>query len=74
MEENLIDIILIPSICPETFSYTISEAMEMGLPVACFNIGAQAERVSKYSKGLVLNKIDARKTIDEIVCFVKNRL
>ena len=52
MEKNFIDFILIPSIGPETFSYTTEEAMTMGLPVACYDLGAPAERVKKYKKGL----------------------
>ncbi|KFE33456.1 glycosyltransferase [Thioclava atlantica] len=37
---------LIPSIWPETFSFTTHEALATGLPVACFDLGAQAEAVS----------------------------
>lgn len=57
--ENDIDIILIPSIWPETFSYTCQEAMRMGLPVACFDIGAPAERVKVYDKGIIVPQINA---------------
>lgn len=49
-----IDIFFIPAIWPETFSYTTSEIMSMGYPIAVFDIGAPAERVSQYEKGLVL--------------------
>ncbi|PVA05222.1 glycosyl transferase [Thalassorhabdomicrobium marinisediminis] len=38
---------LIPSICPETFSYTTQECLATGLPVWCFDLGAQAEAVSR---------------------------
>ena len=50
-----IDAVFISSIVPETFSYTTSETMSMKLPLICFNLGAQAEHVSKYSLGLVLD-------------------
>lgn len=40
-----IDRWLIPSIWPETFSYTTHEALATGLPVWCFDLGAQAEAV-----------------------------
>ncbi len=66
-----IDCIFIPSICPETFSYTTSEAMSMGLPVACFNLGAPAERVSQYEKGLILREIDPVKALKKIIKFVQ---
>jgi len=54
MEANQIDIVFISSICPETFSYTTQEAIEMGLPVAAFDLGAPAERVKAYPHGLIL--------------------
>lgn len=37
---------LIPSIWPETFSFTTHEAVATGLPVFCFDLGAQGDAVS----------------------------
>ncbi len=54
IERERIDVVLVSSICPETFSFTASEAMDAGLPVAAFDIGAPAERVRRYDKGLIL--------------------
>ncbi|MFA7659071.1 MAG: glycosyltransferase [Candidatus Gastranaerophilaceae bacterium] len=65
------DIVFVPSVCPETYSYTTSEAMTLGMPVACFDVGASPERVKKYEKGLVISKIDAQTALDEITDFVK---
>lgn len=70
LEDKDVDIILIPSICPETFSYTTSEAMMMQMPVACFNLGAPAERVGKYAKGLIIDKIDAEYALQKIIDFI----
>lgn len=53
------NIFFIPSVWPETFSYTTEELMELGVPVAVFDIGAPAERVAKYEKGLIIERIDA---------------
>lgn len=39
------DLILIPSIWPETFCYTLSHALRSGLPIAAFDLGAQASRL-----------------------------
>jgi GT2 family glycosyltransferase len=50
-----VSVFLIPSIWPETFSYTTDEVMQMGFPLAVFDLGAPAERVKNYSKGLILN-------------------
>ncbi|AEE14041.1 glycosyl transferase family 2 [Thermodesulfobium narugense DSM 14796] len=58
MEENEIDIIFIPSIWPETFSFTTEEAIKMELPLAVFDLGAPAERVKIYDKGIILQKQD----------------
>ena len=73
IEKHQIDIVLIPSVCPETFSYTTAEAMMMKLPVACFNIGAPAERIKHYEKGLIISQIDAEITIKEIIRFLNRR-
>lgn len=73
IEDNDIDIVFIPSIWPETFSYTTSEAIMMGIPVACFDIGAPAERVANYSKGLIIDKFEAQYILGKIIDFV-NRL
>jgi len=44
----------IPSIWPETYSYTTDEVMQLGYPLTVFDIGAPAERVKKYEKGKVI--------------------
>jgi glycosyltransferase involved in cell wall biosynthesis len=41
----------IPSVWPETFSYTTHEALATGLPVVCFDLGAQAEAVRAAPNG-----------------------
>lgn len=70
--ENLeIDIVIIPSIWPETFSYTTSEAIQMGVPVACFDYGAQAEKVKPYSKGLILLSERPEDIVREIIKYLK---
>lgn len=67
-----IDIILIPSIWPETFSYTAEEAMKLGMKIASYDIGAPAERIKKYDKGLIISKIDPNTTLEELIHFVEN--
>jgi GT2 family glycosyltransferase len=69
VREEMIDIFLIPSICPETFSYTTEEIMMMGYPLMVFNIGAPAERVGRYEHGTVLPSAD----VDAIVDFLEKR-
>ena len=37
----------LPSVWPETYSYTLSIALQAGLPVAAFDIGAMARRIGE---------------------------
>ena len=69
--KNEIDIFFIPSIWPETFSYTCEEVMKMGYPLAVFNLGAPAERAKHYAKGLVVSDIDAGTALNEIVDYIR---
>lgn len=55
VEEKEIDVFILPSIWPETFSFTCSEIIDMDIPAVCLNLGAPAERIGKYKKGLVLS-------------------
>lgn len=72
--EHDIDIFLIASIWPETFSYTTAEVMKMGLPIASFELGAPAERIKAYDKGLILPQRDAKIVLEEIEKFVIDTL
>lgn len=72
--ENDIDVVLIPSIWPETFSYTSQEAMMMGLLVACFDIGAPAERIKEYDKGIVIPQIKADLALQKIVKYAEEHI
>ena len=65
--KNDIDIYFIPSIWPETFSFTTEEAIKMDIPVACFDIGAPAERVVVYNKGIVLYESNVRYILEQIL-------
>ncbi len=46
----------LPSVCPETFSFATHEALATGLPVACFDLGAQAEALRDAARGHVLTQ------------------
>ncbi len=49
-----VSLVLIPSLCPETFCFTASEALLLGYPVVCCDIGAQADRVRACDAGWVV--------------------
>lgn len=42
------DVILIPSLWPETHCYALSHALASGRPVAAFDLGAQGERLRQW--------------------------
>ena len=54
MEKSGIQVVLFPSICPETFSFTLSEIFAMELPVVGYEIGAQGRRIADYKKGITV--------------------
>jgi GT2 family glycosyltransferase len=45
---------LVPSIWPETFSFTTHEALATGMPVHAFNLGAQGEAVAQAPNGFAI--------------------
>lgn len=49
------DIIAIPSIVEETFSYTALEATALGYPVVCFNVGA-LQMIEKEQRGFIVQE------------------
>ncbi|TWB26267.1 glycosyltransferase [Nitrospirillum bahiense] len=44
----------LPSVWPETWSYTLTEMLAAGLAVAAFDLGAQAERLRMHGRGMLL--------------------
>jgi glycosyltransferase involved in cell wall biosynthesis len=44
-----------PSVCPETFSFVVHELIALGLPLVCYNLGAQKDAVAAYRRGSVVD-------------------
>lgn len=59
IEKHELNAIFVSSIWPETFCYVAEEAMKTEIPVICFDVGAQAERIKKYCYGLVLPSLES---------------
>jgi glycosyltransferase involved in cell wall biosynthesis len=72
VEQSGVNVMLFPSIWPETFSYVVQELMQMELPIASFNIGAPAERLASYPKGVVLDSMDPYTVLDRLLLFHQN--
>lgn len=69
LEQHCVGVCMLPSVCPETFSYVTAEVMAMRMPLAVFGLGAPAERAKRYDRGLVISQIDAATALDEIQSF-----
>jgi GT2 family glycosyltransferase/glycosyltransferase involved in cell wall biosynthesis len=54
LSEKEIDLIIIPSLCMETFSYTLTESWNAGLPTIVTPYGALKERVESTGAGWVM--------------------
>lgn len=67
LERYGVDLCLMPSVCPETYSYVTDEIMAMELPLAVFDIGAPAERVARYARGCVITDITAEAALAAIM-------
>ncbi|MGU3407085.1 glycosyltransferase, partial [Methylobacterium brachiatum] len=48
------DLVLLPAIWPETYSYALTLGLRTGLPVVAFDLGAQGDRLRAYPNGHVL--------------------
>ncbi len=53
--ENSIDLVLLFSIFPETFSYTLSESLACFIPTVCTDIGALGQRSRAMDCGWILS-------------------
>ncbi len=70
IEGSSANLFLFHSIWPETFSYVCEELMQFGVPLACFDLGAPAERVAAYHSGLVIGDADRESNLlDTLIAF-----
>ncbi len=54
IQEQEAALVWLPSVWPETWCYTLSEAWQAGLSVVAFDLGAQSERIQRAGGGVVL--------------------
>lgn len=69
IERSKANVFILPSICPETFSYVTQELMALQVPLASFDFGAPAERLATYRLGRVLPWISGAQLIDDLKRF-----
>lgn len=63
---------LMPSICPETFSFTTHEMMATKLPIIGFNLGAQGQFIGSYENGKLIRDVNAALMFKEVEKLYKN--
>ena len=64
---------LIPSLWPETFSFTTHEALATGLPVLAFEMGAQGGAVRRAENGVPLPHDPARDPLETVLAALRDR-
>jgi glycosyltransferase involved in cell wall biosynthesis len=67
LQRHGIGLVLVPSIVPEAFCLTISEAWAAGAAVAAFDIGAQGERIREQGGGWVVPLASGTEGMVEII-------
>jgi glycosyltransferase involved in cell wall biosynthesis len=76
--DNLIDgvapdVIFLPAVWPETWSFVLTIALRRGLPVVAFDIGAPAARLCRLARGTILGLELAERPADLLAEFLKLR-
>ena len=72
LEKYQIDLICILPIWPETFCYTVSEAVMCGIPILATNIGAVGDRVRELGCGWLVPHGVSYQTILEKIDYIIN--
>lgn len=65
------DLAVFPSLCYETYSLVVDEALMLGLPVIVSDLGAPSERIGEG--GLVVPAGDVRALADQLIRLAKDR-
>ena len=64
LAKNRINLICFFQICPETYSYTVNEAVAAKIPVLSVDLGAGADRIKENNLGWIVSKnADANEVI-----------
>lgn len=64
-------VIVFTSICPETFSYAISEFMRLDLYIVSLDLGAQGEKLKNYDKAIFIPDLEPSSILAGVErCFI----
>ena len=67
IERHGVNMLLFPSIWPETFSYVVGEMMALGLPIVAFDLGAPAERLAGYPLARLCAEHTGSAALDQLI-------
>lgn len=72
IQKHGLNIVFFPAQCPETYSYTLSHALDSKLPIIAPNIGAFPERLSGRANTLLFNHLTpANELLSQINVFIE---
>ena len=72
LAKNKINLICFLQICPETYSYTVNEAIVSNIPVLTVDLGAGSDRVKENGLGWIVPKDASCEAIMEALNSIKN--
>lgn len=72
LHKNNINLICFLQLWPETYSYTLNEAINAKIPVLTTNIGAGKDRVYEYGLGWIVNSFNPEEILQKIYFIKKN--
>ena len=73
IKQHELDVIFFPAQWPETYSYTLSYALDSALPIIAPNIGAFPERLSGRENTLLFNHLSpVNELVEQIEVFIEN--
>jgi FkbM family methyltransferase len=73
MRKNELDVVFFPAQWPETYSYTLSHALDSGLPIIAPSIGAFPERLSGRKNTLLFDHLcSTSELLDQCSEFINN--
>ena len=61
------DVIYFPALWPETYSYTLSAALQTGLPIVAPSLGAFPERLASYSQAHLIHWDSAPALVNDLL-------
>lgn len=66
LEQERITIGLMPSVCPETYSFVTRELASLGLPLVSFNLGAQGDFIKKLPNSRICSEMTAESALSTL--------